>query len=228
MKKIMILILICLMCGCQKVPLGHKISQQKLLDVPYINQVGVYPTGCESVSATMLLNYHNIDISVKEFIDNYLEKGHNLYEDNGELVGASPWKKFIGNPYETTGYGCYSPVIMNALNQIVDSKQYRVEDLSFKTLQDICQNYIDQDLPVLIWATIDMKPPAEGRTWRIEGSYDYFTWIKPEHCLVLTGYDENYYYFNDPLQCQNMAYPKEDVEKAYQGLFQQALTIVPL
>lgn len=221
----MIIVFIGSMSGCQT--MANETTYQKvILDVPYIDQVEKYPTGCESVSATMLLNHYHIDITVEDFIDIYLDKGSHPYEDNNELVGANPWQQFVGDPYQTTGYGCYSPVILNAFNDILNANKYLVLDLSHHSLQDICHQYIDQGIPVLIWATIDMKQPSEGRTWRIAHSQEYFTWIKPEHCLVLTGYDKFYYYFNDPLQHQNTAYPKAKVEIAYQGLYEQAITIV--
>ena len=44
------------------------------IDVPYIDQSRKYPTGCESVSAVMLLRFLGYDISPDEFIDKYLEK----------------------------------------------------------------------------------------------------------------------------------------------------------
>ena len=45
------------------------------IDVPYISQKGKYPTGCESVSTVMLLQFLGYDISVDTFIENYLESG---------------------------------------------------------------------------------------------------------------------------------------------------------
>ena len=50
-------------------------EQKKVcIDVPYIDQSKLYPTGCESVSTVMLLRFLGIDITVDEFIEKYLEK----------------------------------------------------------------------------------------------------------------------------------------------------------
>ena len=46
-----------------------------LLNVPYINQRMDYPTGCESVSAVMALQYAGVDITVDTFIDDCLDTG---------------------------------------------------------------------------------------------------------------------------------------------------------
>ena len=45
-------------------------EQKKVcIDVPYIDQSKLYPTGCESVSTVMLLRFLGIDITVDEFIE---------------------------------------------------------------------------------------------------------------------------------------------------------------
>ena len=38
------------------------------IEVPYIDQSVKYPTGCESVSAVMLLKYLGYEMTVDEFI----------------------------------------------------------------------------------------------------------------------------------------------------------------
>ena len=55
---------------------------KKLIKVPYIDQTKEWPTGCESVSAVMLLQYLGMDISVEQFVDFYLEKTP-LFEKDG-------------------------------------------------------------------------------------------------------------------------------------------------
>ena len=47
---------------------------KKLICVPYIDQTKDYPTGCESISAVMLLAYLGISVSPDEFIEYYLEQ----------------------------------------------------------------------------------------------------------------------------------------------------------
>ena len=44
-----------------------------IIEAPYIDQSPRWPTGCESVSAVMLLRYLGYDITVDEFINNDLE-----------------------------------------------------------------------------------------------------------------------------------------------------------
>ena len=71
-----------------------------------------YKTAYESVSAVMVLQYYNQNISPKTFIDNYLDKGSSNSFDPNVCFG--------GDPYSETGMGCYAPVITKAVNEYLD------------------------------------------------------------------------------------------------------------
>ena len=88
----------------------------KIIEVPYIDQTEKYPTGCESISAVMLLRYLGYPISPEEFIDRYLSK-RDLTFRKGRLYGPHPDDAFIGSPYnnEKGSYGCYAPCIAAAI-----------------------------------------------------------------------------------------------------------------
>lgn len=59
----------------------------------------------------------------------------------------------------------------------------------------------------------------------MEGTGELFTWIYPLHCLLLTGEDGDTYLFNDPMAGKNVAYPKEQVEEAFEGVGMQAVVL---
>lgn len=200
-----------------------------VIDVPFIDQRDKYPTGCESVTAVMALQYAGVDITVEEFIDNYLPQGNAPYtREDGTLVGADPWKVFLGSPYEESGWGCYAPVITGALEQLLQDRGLEglsVQELEGESLDKLCREYIDAGTPVLLWATIAMEAPVESTQFFLEDSGQLFTWLYPLHCLLLTGEDKDCYYFNDPLVGKNVAYPKEQVEAAYEGIGMQAVVL---
>lgn len=76
----------------------------------------------------------------------------------------------------------------------------------------------------MIWATMGMKESKQGRKWRLKNGSE-FTWIAGEHCLVLVGYGEDYYYFNDPQSGSTVAYQKALSEKRFKELGNQAVYI---
>lgn len=199
----------------------------KLLNVPFIDQRQKYPTGCESVAAVMALQYLGIPMKVETFIDVYLDRGRTPYSvSSGERFGDDPRKVFLGNPYSASkGWGCWAPVIVNAVNKFIDKDKFSVEGVYGVPLETLCKQYIDNGVPVLIWATQNMAKPHKAKSWTITGTKETFTWISPMHCLLLVGYDSQYYYFNDSLQGKNYRYKKSSVDTAYAGVGKQAVVI---
>lgn len=195
------------------------------LDVPYLSQVD-YPTGCESISAVMLLQYWGAAVTVDEFIDRYLECGQ-VRDQNGEAVGPSPNDKFVGDPHDDSGYGCYAPVIQKAFqNMALDGG--RARNLTDSSLAQLCEQYIDNGIPVLIWATIGMENSYPSSSWIDEKTGETVQWLANEHCMVLVGYDEDAYYCNDPYNGNGvMRYARWVLEDRYAQMGYQAVAIVP-
>lgn len=194
--------------------------------VPFYSQIGEFPTGCEGVSAAMLLGYYGMEISPGEFIDGFLPLGDAPYEtDDGQWAGCDPWTAFPGDPRSEYGWGCYSTVIEGALNAFLSDTEYRAERFSGVSLDSLCAEYIDNGDPVLVWATIDMDPPHTGLTWTVPETGQEITWIGPMHCLVLIGYDDTGYIFNDPLAGEAVHYERAAVEEAYEALYAQAVVL---
>lgn len=216
--------------GGESGPSLQETSRAGLLDVPFIDQREKYPTGCESVSAVMALRYFGVDVTVDGFIDSYLPMGNAPYESqDGRLVGCSPWEAFLGDPRTAEGWGCYSTVIQEALERLLEERgiaALSVKDLSGSSLSALCGDYVDRGVPVLIWATIDMEEPEESTVYFLEGTGEEFIWVYPMHCLVLVGHDENGFYFNDPMAGKDVFYGRQAVERAYAGLGEQALCLV--
>lgn len=191
------------------------IGNSKIIQAPFISQLGKYPTGCESVTTVMALNHIGIDVSVDKFIDSYLTKTG---------VPFDPSISFGGNPRSTSGYGCYAPVIKKALDKALSGKNYEAKVLNNVSLKTLCSQYIDKGIPVILWATMYMNTPYISSTW----TYNEKTinWIAPEHCLLLVGYDSSHYIFNDPLTSHPQTYySKSSVEAAYKGLNYQAIVL---
>ena len=200
---------------------GHIIE-----NVPHIPQAEDYMTACESISAIELLQYYGIDMPLDLFLGKYLPVAdYPGTGEDGEMHGESPWEYFIGDPTVFDGFGCYSGALVKAINKIQDGLSVK---LRYQPLEKLCTDYIDKGQPVIIWATMYMEPPQESMQWYLPDG-TLFTFMIPEHALLLTGYDEYYYYFSDSLQYgETVGYPKAMTERAYDGLHMQAVVIDPL
>jgi uncharacterized protein YvpB len=206
-------------------------STVQILDVPFIDQRTLYPTGCESVSTTTVLQYYGIDITVDDFIDNHLAKAEleiiGYKKGNAILSSLHPNEAFIGNPKSSSGLGCYENTITNAIDSVLEEKNlteyFRVESHRDLTQEDL-QNYIDKDVPIIVWATQNMVPSVEGISWYLTGTDTLFQYMKNEHCLVIIGYDNENFYFNDSL-VGRIAYPKTLFLERYTQMGTRAVTV---
>lgn len=192
-------------------------------NVPIIAQRPEFPSGCESVSAVMVLKYFGEAITVGQFIDDYLPKSNEFYYENDKRYGPSPYEYFIGSPRASSSYGCMAPVIEKAISGYFGSSE-RVKNTTGTELAQLCKDYIDNDIPVMVWATINMINLKYTGSWYLNDG-TYFTWPGNEHCLVLTGYDESYYYFNDPYQGKALKFAREKVEDRFAALGKQSVVV---
>ena len=200
------------------------MSSSKIIQVPYIDQSVKYPTGCESVSTVMLLQYLGYDITVDQFIADYLEMKE-FEKRQGQLFGADPNLYFCGSPYDKDSFGCYAPVICKALEKAIGNK-YEIKNETNTSIDDLIKKYIDADMPVIFWACINMREPIVGPKWKLLDSGEIFTWISNEHCMLLVGYDEGGYYFNDPHENRGLIrYEKELVEERHKAQYSMAVGV---
>lgn len=197
---------------------------EKIITAPYIDQTNPYPTGCESISTVMLLQYLGYPITPEDFIDNHLSR-HDFEFRDGYFYGPDPQEYFIGSPYnnEKGSYGCYAGAIIKALSGIV-SDRYTIHDETGTPIQKLLTRYIDQDMPVIFWATLDMQEAVPGPTWKLISTGEDFTWKNNEHCLLLVGYDDEVYYFNDPWHNHGLiGYDRALVENRHAQQYAQAV-----
>ncbi len=194
-------------------------------NVPLIHQLPDFPTGCESVSACMLLQYNGYDISPEAFINDYLRTDDDFYHKRGVCWGPDPYQVFVGDPKDDDSYGCMSPVIADAFDRIFGNSDWGcITDCT--TLSELCDEYICNDIPVMVWVSMDMDPPRPGNIWTLPDGFEY-QWLRNEHCMVLVGYDERYLYFNDPYTGRVKKHTRKISEKRYEAFEMQSIVIFP-
>ncbi len=199
------------------------------LNVKHITQYKDMPTGCEIVSARMVLEYYGKNITYEHMLSRIPRANLKVTKD-GKLYGKTPYQAFLGDPAKNSGFGCYPPVIMEMVSNYNYNDLY-AESTCNLPLDFIAKTYLPQDIPVLVWATIGMSDSYLTDSWYVEGAdgkptNQKYTWRAGEHCLVLVGYDEKYYYFSDPLSYQDITYyEKSLVEKRYKEVGYNSMII---
>lgn len=198
-----------------------KAEEEYVIDIEGLSQSNI-PTGCEAVSTVMVLNYLGIEITPEEFINEYLpmEGFHKVGDD---LYGPNPEEKFAGDPFKKSSLGCYPPVIVEAIESM--DEEIKAYEIKGNTIDKICSEYIVREIPVLLWVTMDMREPETGFKYFLEDGTEY-TWIAGEHCMVLCGFDDSFYYLKDPLAAgKTVKYEKELVEKRYEQMGERGVVI---
>lgn len=199
-------------------------------NAPLIQQNPDYPNGCESASAVMLLNSIGIDLSLQEFIENYLDK-EDVYENKGERFGPDPSTHYAGDPASNNrGWGALEPVIVNSLERIIleKNKSFFENHYLFTSQYKKAPLYLiaANKYPTIIWITQDYTEANEVYEWISNDKKSTYTYPKKSHTVLLTGFDENYYYINDPLKDEkNIKVPREQLEKSFDSMGRQFISI---
>ena len=213
--------------------------EKVFIDVPYLNQDRLV-SGCESVSATMVLNFWGYNISYERFYDNYVLHKNWRYGRNGRIYAADPNAAYVGDARKKSGlncgFGCYAPVIFRAINKVIDNNRHQVLNKTGMELPELCSNYINNGQPVIIYATIGMMSSRPTCKWVVSfvnedsklKAGDSFTWLAHEHCLVLTGYDNRSYFLNDPYRNRGkISVEKSLLDCRFREMGKQSLVVVP-
>ncbi|WP_019412677.1 C39 family peptidase [Paenisporosarcina sp. TG20] len=171
--------------------LGTNIDRKaNHIEVPTILQYPELPNGCEITSLTSVLNYYGINVSKTIMADDYLPQVPFKYE-NGKKTGPNPHKAFAGNPRHLKGgwYVFADPIVKSA-KDVIDRYEMnlKVENVSGSTQEEIL-SYIDQNIPVVIWVTLDLSPPIKRGGWYIEGTNEFHSSFINLHSVVLEGWE---------------------------------------
>lgn len=201
-----------------------------LKNVPFQTQKGVLPTGCELISGMMVLQYHGIDVN----IDDIVGQTHSVYprQIGPDFYAPHPSEAFIGSPDDKTSFGCFPPVVIDMMSKFLPDTLEAVDTTGME-LRTLAETYLPQNLPVLVWATINMEESFEAIGWYLlkdeeTPTDEWYFWKAREHCLVLIGYDEQYYFFHDPLQeGAPTLYERDLVETRYAEIGKMSAVVVP-
>jgi uncharacterized protein YvpB len=193
------------------------------LDVPLLMQKPELDRGCEVTSLAMLLQHAGVDIDKMELAEK-VKKVHTPYKnENGTYYYGNPNDGFVGDIYtfDNMGYGVYhGPVAELAEKYLPD----RVNDMSGSAFEEVLKNVkLGKPVWIIINSDFSVLSESEFRTWNTPTGQVQITW--KEHSVVITGYDKNYIYFNDPLyNKKNRKMPLSNFKAAWEQMGSQAIT----
>ncbi|WP_235000377.1 C39 family peptidase [Virgibacillus dakarensis] len=189
----------------------------KPLDVPLINQMDpprLY-NGCEVSSLAMVLNYHGIKVSKNELA----EKIDRVPLAYGNGLKGNPNDGFVGNMEDGPGLAVYHGPVKKLAEQYAGGK---TADITGEPI-DVLYKYLTEGMPVWVITTVNSVPVNDWEAWETPSGIVEVTYSV--HSVVMTGFDEDYVYINNPYGQKNQKVDKQGFEKAWKQMGSQAIVI---
>jgi uncharacterized protein YvpB len=202
------------------------IKDHVLLAIPSISQFPELPRGCEVTSLAMLLNDAGIKVNKMELAEKIKKDPTPKTITGGNIYFGNPNDGFVGNmnSFDEPGYGVYHEPIAALAETYLPG---RIKDLTGSDFKEL-QVYLSENRPVWVITNTMYQKLGEDQfqTWDTPTGQIKIT-VK-EHSVLLTGYDQQFVYFNDPLTGeQNKKAPIEDFKESWVQMGSQAITWLP-
>lgn len=195
------------------------------LDAPLISQKPELYNGCEITSIAMLLSYKQIKVDKMILAKEMKKDTTELKKDEEGIikVWGNPQNGFVGDVTGLNGIG-YSidPIALEPLiNEYFDKGALNLTGNNTKDLK----KSLKLGNPIVVWVTADLTRPKEFQQWKdesgeiVEANFNI-------HAILLTGYDKEYFYYNDPLASEkDRRIRKKTFEAIWKDMGSKAITV---
>lgn len=177
----------------------EKPNQAQLTIAP-LSQYPELPRGCEVTSLAMLLESADIHVSKMTLAKEIKKDPTPFKRDDKGIVFGDPYVGFVGSMTNMSdpGYGVYHGPIADLAKTYLGS---RVMDLTGESFSSILDQ-LRKGMPVWVISNVTFKklPKNDFETWTTPEGQVTVTY--EEHAVLLTGFDKNSLYINDPLDGQ--------------------------
>ncbi len=181
-------------------------SAEVKLDVPRYKQA--HSLTCESAAAAMVANFYRIPLSEEEIIEA-------LPRDDNPNLGFRG--RLDGVPGGLTNYGVYAEPIREVL--IANGLEVTYIENGLEGIE----RALDRRHPVIAWVTYRLRrqQPVEITL----NSGQKVKMVNYEHTVVVTGYNQEGFWVNDPFDGQEYFYNSTDLARAFGYLDNMALEV---
>ncbi|WHZ05375.1 C39 family peptidase [Neobacillus sp. YX16] len=194
------------------------LPESKLLDVPLINQFSephLYK-GCEVTSLAMILNHHGIEVTKNQLAEKIITVP---FEYPNQKKG-NPHVGFVGDMADGPGLSVYNEPIFDLAKEYAGEK---VMNLTNSPFDDLLKK-VGRGIPVWVIITSKYTPgTASFEKWDTLQGTMYVTFNV--HSVVITGYDQNSLYINDPFGYKNRKVDKKNFILSWEEMGSQAIAI---
>lgn len=193
----------------------------KTLSAPHIKQLPELPRGCEVTSLSMMLQHAGVKVGKMELA----KQIHKVpFKSNG--LNGNPYDGFVGNMYTFSqpGLGVYNGPIQDLAENYLPNRVVNLTGYDFSYIYRM----LDKGMPVWVITNswFNQLPSSQFVTWQTSKGPLKVTYR--EHSVLITGYDANYIYINDPLYHKpNRAVNKKNFIASWNQMGKQAISYYP-
>lgn len=190
-----------------------------LLDAPHIHQLPELPRGCEVTSLSMMLQHAGVNVDKMTLAE---EVKKVPYKENG--IYGDPNDGFVGNmyTYDEPGLSVFHEPLEELASQYLPNQ---VRNLTGSDLEKIKES-LSNEAPVLVIlaSTYDKVPEDTWETWETQNGTIQIS--KKIHSVLVTGFNEESIFINDPLHAtKNRPIDIENFKKAWEEFGKQAIAL---
>lgn len=191
------------------------------INAPFIKQLPELPRGCEVTSLAMMLQHAGVKVGKMELAK---EVKKVPFSQNG--LRGNPYDGFVGDmySYNKPGLGVYHGPIQKLAEKYLPN---RVVNLTGKDFSYVLR-MLDKGQPVWVITNswFQKLPDSQFSTWKTSTGPLKITYR--EHSVLVTGYDDQNIYINDPLYHKgNRAVNKKRFIDAWNQMGKQAISYYP-
>jgi uncharacterized protein YvpB len=193
----------------------------KTITAPHIKQLPELPRGCEVTSLAMMIQQAGVGVGKMELAKEVREVP---FKANG--LKGNPYDGFVGNMYTFSqpGLGVYNGPIQELAEKYLPNRVVNLTGYDFSYVYKM----LDKGVPVWVITNswFSHLPSSQFTTWQTSSGPLKITYR--EHSVLVTGYDDNYIYVNDPLYHKaNRAVKKAEFIAAWNQMGKQAISYYP-
>ncbi len=196
---------------------SESLPDQARIDVPHIRQKPELARGCEVTALAMMLRYAGVKTDKMTLAHQIRKVGYR----QGRLHG-DPHRGFVGEIYSLAkpGYGVYHEPLAELAERYLPTQTVDLSEESFSAVL----SRIAHGNPVVVITNSTFAPLPEQsfETWQTAEGTVRITW--KEHAVLITGYDQQHIYFNNPLGDKNTAANRKAFIAAWKQMGSQAIS----
>ncbi len=190
-----------------------KYKNNVSINVPVILQSPELVNGTEVTSLAMLLSAGGVTVDKQELAKLLAVDNTEKSEENGVITYGSPYYGYVGDMYsDVESYGVYNQPVFKLLQSYIYDYAVDLTGCKFSLIE----RFLDKGYPVWVMTTenFDVLPEKDFVTYNT--NYGKVTVTTKSQAVLVTGYDSNFIYINDPKGNKSKV-----VRQKFEGSFEQ-------